>query len=141
MTRLAKRMSGVQASAIREILKVTERPDVLSFAGGLPAAEAFPAAAIAQAYADVLASDAAAALQYGPTEGYRPLRAWVAERMTQRGLPASADEVLITAGAQQGIDLVGKALIDPGDTVVVESPSYLAALQSFSTCEARFATV
>ncbi|HEY6908561.1 MAG TPA: PLP-dependent aminotransferase family protein [Myxococcales bacterium] len=141
MTRLARRMWGVQASAIREILKVTERPDVLSFAGGLPAAEAFPAAAIAQAYADVLAGDAGAALQYGPTEGYRPLRAWVAGRMTRRGLAACADQVLITAGAQQGIDLVGKALIDPGDTVVVESPSYLAALQSFSTCEARFATV
>ena len=141
MTHLAKRMSGVQASAIREILKVTERPDVLSFAGGLPAPEAFPVAAIAQAHADVLAKDAAAALQYGPTEGYGPLRAWVAERMTRRGRPSRAEQVLITAGAQQGIDLVGKALIDPGDTVVVEAPSYLAALQSFSTCEARFATV
>jgi len=141
MTHLAKRMSGVQASAIREILKVTERPDVLSFAGGLPAPEAFPVAAIAQAHADVLAKDAAAALQYGPTEGYGPLRAWVAERMTWRGRPSRAEQVLITAGAQQGIDLVGKALIDPGDTVVVEAPSYLAALQSFSTCEARFATV
>jgi 2-aminoadipate transaminase len=134
-------MSGVHASAIREILKVTERPDVLSFAGGLPAPEAFPAAAIARAYAEVLEGDAAAALQYGPTEGYRPLRAWVAERMGRRGMPARAEQVLITAGAQQGIDLVGKALIDPGDTVVVESPAYLAALQSFSTCEARFATV
>ncbi|HET7784820.1 MAG TPA: PLP-dependent aminotransferase family protein [Myxococcales bacterium] len=141
MTHLAKRMSGVQASAIREILKVTERPDVLSFAGGLPAPEAFPVAAIAQAHADVLAGDGAGALQYGPTEGYRPLRSWVAGRMTGRGLPACAEQVLITAGAQQGIDLVGKALIDPGDTVVVEEPSYLAALQSFSTCEARFATV
>ena len=141
MTHLAKRMSGVQASAIREILKVTERPDVLSFAGGLPAPEAFPVAAIAQAHADVLAKDAAAALQYGPTVGYGPLRAWVAERMTWRGRPSRAEQVLITAGAQQGIDLVGKALIDPGDTVVVEAPSYLAALQSFSTCEARFATV
>jgi 2-aminoadipate transaminase len=141
MTHLAKRMSGVHASAIREILKVTERPDVLSFAGGLPAPEAFPVAAIARAHADVLANDAAAALQYGPTEGYGPLRAWVAERMTRRGRPACAEQVLITAGSQQGIDLVGKALIDPGDTVVVEAPSYLAALQSFSTCEARFATV
>jgi 2-aminoadipate transaminase len=141
MTHLARRMSGVQASAIREILKVTERPDVLSFAGGLPAPEAFPAAAIAEAVADVLATDAAGALQYGPTEGYRPLRAWVAERMTRRGLAACAEQVLITAGAQQGIDLVGKALIDPGDAVVVEEPSYLAALQSFSTCEARFVTV
>jgi len=141
MIELARRMSGVQASAIREILKVTERPDVLSFAGGLPAPEAFPADALARAHADVLANDAAAALQYGPTEGFGPLRAWVAERMMRRGLPAVPGQVLITAGSQQGIDLVGKALIDPGDTVVVEAPSYLAALQSFSTYEARFETV
>jgi len=139
MIELARRMSCVQASAIREILKVAERPDVLSFAGGLPAPEAFPADALARAHADVLANDAAAALQYGPTEGFGPLRAWVAERMTRRGLPAAPGQVLITAGSQQGIDLVGKALIDPGDTVVVEAPSYLAALQSFSTYEARFA--
>jgi 2-aminoadipate transaminase len=138
---LAKRMSRVQASAIREILKVAERPDVLSFAGGLPAPEAFPAEALARAHADVLSRDAAAALQYGATEGYGPLRAWVAERMTRRGLRTAPEEVLITAGSQQGIDLVGKALIDPGDTVVVEAPSYLAALQSFSTYEARFETV
>ncbi|HZX93086.1 MAG TPA: PLP-dependent aminotransferase family protein [Myxococcales bacterium] len=141
MIELAKRMSGVQASAIREILKVTERPDVLSFAGGLPAPEAFPAAALAQAHADVLATDAAGALQYGPTEGYAPLRALIAERMTLRGLPAASENVLVTAGSQQGIDLVGKALIDPGDVVAVEAPSYLAALQSFSTYEARFETV
>jgi len=141
MIELARRMSCVQASAIREILKVAERPDVLSFAGGLPAPEAFPADALARAHADVLANDAAAALQYGPTEGFGPLRAWVAERMTRRGLPAAPGQVLITAGSQQGIDLAGKALIDPGDTVVVEAPSYLAALQSFSTYEARFETV
>jgi len=141
MIELALRMSRVQASAIREILKVTERPDVLSFAGGLPAPEAFPAEALARAHADVLARDAAAALQYGPTEGHGPLRAWVAERMTGRGLPASPEQVLITAGSQQGIDLVAKTLIDPGDTVLVEAPSYLAALQCFSTYEARFETV
>jgi len=138
---LAKRMARVQASAIREILKVAERPDVLSFAGGLPAPEAFPVEALARAHADVLSGDAAGALQYGATEGFGPLRAWVAERMTRRGLPAAAEQVLITAGSQQGIDLVGKALIDPGDVVVVEAPSYLAALQSFSTYEARFETV
>ena len=141
MTQLARRMMRVQASAIREILKVTERPEVLSFAGGLPAPEAFPAEALARAHADVLASDAGAALQYGPTEGYAPLRAWVAERMTRRGLPAAPEQVLITAGSQQGIDLVAKTLIDPGDTVLVEAPSYLAALQCFSTYEARFETV
>lgn len=137
----ARRMSNVQASAIREILKVTERPDVLSFAGGLPAPEAFPVEAMAKAHAEVLAKDGAAALQYGPTEGHMPLRAWVAERMTKRGLPATAEQVLITAGSQQGLDLVGKTLLDPGDLVAVEAPSYLAALQSFATYEARFAVV
>jgi 2-aminoadipate transaminase len=138
---LARRMGNVQASAIREILKVTERPDVLSFAGGLPAPEAFPVEAMARAHAEVLARDGAAALQYGPTEGAMPLRAWVAERMTHKGLPASVEQVLITTGSQQGLDLVGKTLLDPGDLVAVEAPSYLAALQSFSTYEARFAVV
>ena len=104
MIELARRMSRVQASAIREILKVTERPDVLSFAGGLPAPEAFPAEVLARAHADVLGREGAAALQYGPTEGHGPLRAWVAERMTGRGLSASPEQVLITAGSQQGID-------------------------------------
>jgi 2-aminoadipate transaminase len=141
MQLLARRMARVQASAIREILKVTERADVLSFAGGLPAPEAFPALALARAHAEVLADDAAAALQYAPTEGYAPLRAWVAERMTRRGLPAAAEQVLITAGSQQGIDLVAKTLVDPGDLVLVEAPSYLAALQAFSTYEARFEPV
>jgi 2-aminoadipate transaminase len=122
-------------------LKVTERPDVLSFAGGLPAPEAFPVEAMARAHAEVLAKDGAAALQYGPTEGHAPLRAWIAERMTSRGLPASTEQVLVTTGSQQGIDLVGKTLLDPGDLVAVEAPSYLAALQAFSTYEAQFAVV
>jgi 2-aminoadipate transaminase len=138
---IARRMSNVQASAIREILKVTERPDVLSFAGGLPAPEAFPIEAMAAAHADVFAKDGAAALQYGPTEGHLPLRAWIAQRMTAQGLPANPENVLITTGSQQGIDLTGKTLLDPGDLVAVESPSYLAALQSFSTYEAQFAVV
>jgi 2-aminoadipate transaminase len=141
MIQLARRMARVQASAIREMLKITERPEVLSFAGGLPAPEAFPAEALARAHADVLARDAASALQYGPTEGYGPLRAWVAERMSRRGLRATAEQVLITAGSQQGIDLVAKTLIDPGDVVLVEAPSYLAALQTFATCEARIEAV
>lgn len=141
MSQLARRMSRVQASTIREILKVTERPEVLSFAGGLPAPEAFPAEALAQAHADVLSRDADAALQYGPTEGFSPLRAWIAARMTRRGLPARAEQVIVTTGSQQGIDLVGKALLDPGDLVVVDSPSYLAALQCFSMYEARFASI
>jgi 2-aminoadipate transaminase len=138
---LSKRMSGVQASAIREILKVTERPEVLSFAGGLPAPEAFPSEALALAHAEVLARNPGSALQYGPTEGHAPLRAFIADRMTRRGLPATAAQVLVTAGSQQGIDLLGKTLIDEGDAVIVESPSYLAALQSFSTYGARFVVV
>src|SRR5437879_6919622 len=104
--KLSKRMSGVRASTIREMLKATERPDVLSFAGGLPAPEAFPAEALARAHADVLSRDAAAALQYGATEGYGPLRAWVSERMTRRGLRTAPEQVLITAGSPQGSDLV-----------------------------------
>jgi len=141
MIDLARRMSRVQASAIRELLKLTERPDIISFAGGLPAPEAFPVEALARAHADVLAHDGAGALQYGATEGYGPLRAWIAERMTRRGMPASAENVLVTAGSQQGIDLVGRSLVDPGDVVAVEEPSYLAALQSLRTWEAQFAVV
>ena len=141
MIELAHRMSRVQASMIRELLKLTERPDILSFAGGLPAPEAFPVQAMARAHAEVLAKDGAAALQYGATEGFGPLREWVAQRMTSRGLPCTSEQVLITAGSQQGLDLVGRVLIDPGDVVVVEAPAYLAALQTFSTYEARFEVV
>ena len=139
--RFAKRMSRMPVSAIREILKVTEHPEIISFAGGLPAPELFPVSAIAQAYADVLADAGPAALQYSTTEGWRPLREWIARRMQKRGIAASADRVLITTGSQQGIDLVGKIFIDPGDEVVVESPTYLAALQSFSGYEARFISI
>ena len=139
---LARRMGRIKASAIREILKVTERPDVLSFAGGLPAPEAFPLAALARAHAEVLASpEGPAALQYGPTEGHGPLRAWIAARLASRFFPVEPEQVLVTAGSQQGIDLVAKALLDPGDLVVVESPSYLAALQAFDSYEATFAVV
>ena len=138
---LARRMGRIKASAIREILKVTERPEILSFAGGLPAPEAFPREGLARAHAEVLESDGAAALQYGPTEGHGPLRAWIAARLASRFFPVQPEQVLVTAGSQQGIDLVAKALLDPGDLVVVESPSYLAALQAFDSYEATFAVV
>jgi 2-aminoadipate transaminase len=138
---LARRMSRIKPSAIREILKVTERPEILSFAGGLPAPEAFPVEALARAHAEVLRDAGPAALQYGTTEGFAPLRAWIAERVSGRGLRAAPEQVLVTAGSQQGIDLTAKALLDPGDLVVVESPSYLAALQVFESYEARFAVV
>ena len=138
---LAQRMSRMKASAVREILKVAERPDVLSFAGGLPAPELFPVEAIAQAHADVLADDGRAALQYSTTEGYGPLREWIASHLAERGLHAATDQVLITNGSQQGIELVAKMMLDPGDVVLVENPSYLAALQTFSGFEVNFAVV
>lgn len=139
--RLAQRMNALRPSAVREILKVAERPDVLSFAGGLPAPELFPVEAIAEAHAAVMARDGRAALQYSTTEGFGPLREWVVARLARRGIRVGVDQVLITNGSQQGIDLTARVLLDAGDEVAVEDPSYLAALQSFTGCEARFLTV
>ena len=134
--RFASRMSRMKSSAVREILKVTERPDIISFAGGLPAPELFPVEVIARAHAEVFATEGAAALQYSTTEGWRPLREWIANRMNARGIETDPDRVLITSGSQQAIDLVGKVFLEPGDRVLVENPSYLAALQCFSGYEA-----
>ncbi|MDK9700295.1 MAG: PLP-dependent aminotransferase family protein [bacterium] len=141
MPELAHRMSLVKSSAVREILKVTERPEIISFAGGLPAPELFPVEAIAAAHTAVLSSDGAAALQYSTTEGYRPLREAIANRLNQQGSHTIADAILITNGSQQGIDLVAKVLLNPGDAVIVENPSYLAALQAMSAYEAEFVVV
>lgn len=137
----ARRIPKMGVSAIREILKVTERPDVISFAGGLPAPELFPVEALAEAHARVFAEEGASAMQYSTTEGFRPLREWIAERMRSRGAEAQAGRVLITHGSQQGIDLVAKAFLDPGDAVVVENPCYLAALQVFKGYEAEIIAV
>jgi 2-aminoadipate transaminase len=131
-------MSRMHASAVRELLKVAERPDMLSFAGGLPAPELFPVEAVAQAHATVLANDAAAALQYSSTEGYAPLRDWIRARLAKRGVHVGLDQIIITSGSQQGIDLAGRVLLDPGDRVAIETPSYLAALQAFGGSEATF---
>ena len=139
--RFATRLGRIKASAVREILKVTEQPEVVSFAGGLPAPELFPVEALAQTHAAVLASDGPAALQYSTTEGFPPLRAWVAERLGRRGVRCDPEDVIITAGSQQGIDLVAKVLLDPGDLVLVERPTYLAALQTFDSYEAAFDSV
>ncbi len=134
---LAQRMSRMKTSAVREILKVAERPEILSFAGGLPAPELFPVEAIAQAHAEVFAHEGPAAMQYSTTEGYGPLREWICGHLAQRGLTATTEQVIITSGSQQGIDLVAKVMLDPGDVVVVENPSYLAALQNFDGYQAR----
>ncbi len=139
--RFARRMEGMKPSAVREILKVADHPDILSFAGGLPAPELFPVAEIAAAHAAVLATDGAASLQYSVTEGYGPLRDWIAVRLGGRGIATTREDVLVTTGSQQGIDLVAKVLLDPGDVVVVENPSYLAALQVFAGAEAELDVV
>jgi len=136
--RFARRMSRMPVSAIRELLKVTEHPEIISFAGGLPAPELFPVDAIAQAHARVFEEEAATAVQYSTTEGCRSLREWIAARMQTQGVAATADGVMITTGSQQGIDLVSKIFLEPGDTVVVENPCYLAAIQTFSGYEASF---
>jgi 2-aminoadipate transaminase len=129
---LAARLRGVQSSPVREILALTERPGIISFAGGLPAPELFDAAGLRAAFADAL-TDASAgrSLQYSTTEGDPALRAQVAARLTARGLPTTAAELLITSGSQQALALVATVLLEPGDIVLVEEPSYLAALQAF----------
>jgi 2-aminoadipate transaminase len=136
--RFAQRTSRMTSSAIRELLKVTEQPDFISFAGGLPAPDVFPIAEVAEAAERILRERGAQALQYGATEGYRPLREWVAARMTAEDLPITADNVLITTGSQQALDLFGKVFVDPGSRVLVESPTYLAALQAWNAYGATY---
>jgi 2-aminoadipate transaminase len=139
---LSQRAQKLTSSAIREILKVTERPEVISFAGGLPSPATFPVAELQRACNEILANDPTAALQYGPTEGYLPLREWVVEHHRKHGgVAVSADQVLITTGSQQGLDLLAKVLIDTDSTVLVETPTYLGALQAFSLAEPRFCSL
>jgi len=137
----SERARKLTSSAIREILKVTERPEVISFAGGLPSPATFPVERLRNACNDILAKAPSAALQYGPTEGYLPLREWVAQRYSKDGVRIEVDQVLITTGSQQGLDLLGKVLIDPGSRVLVETPTYLGALQAFSLSEPSFVSV
>jgi 2-aminoadipate transaminase len=135
---LAQRAHKMNPSVIREILKVTEKPGIISFAGGLPSPKTFPVDAFAAACEAVLRTDGRAALQYASSEGYAPLREWVA-----RQLPwdVSPDQVLITTGSQQGLDLVAKVLIDTGSKVLVETPTYLGALQAFTPMEPEIVSV
>ena len=123
---------------IREILRLTERPGVKSMAGGLPSPDSFPVAAMAEACAKVLRDTPREALQYAASEGYGPLREWVAAHLAEKGLQAGADQVLITTGSQQGLDLCAKVLIDEGAPVAMETPTYLGALQAFGPFEPRF---
>jgi len=137
--KFAKRMSEIKASEIREILKVTEKPEVISFAGGLPAPELFPVNEIKEVNRIVLEENGAKALQYTTTEGYRPLRSWIAERMNSRlGTNFDCDNILITHGSQQALDLSGKVFLDEGDVVFCESPTYLAAISAFRAYGCEF---
>ncbi len=132
--RYSDRMSRVRASEIRELLKLLDQPDILSFAGGIPDPGLFPAEQIQAGY-DAILGDAALsrqALQYSVSEGYLPLRQWIAERMTRDGMPCEPHNIMLTAGSQQALDLIGKLFISPDDTVVVARPTYLGALQAFN---------
>jgi len=139
--RYAQRTQRMAGSAIRELLKLTDKPDLISFAGGLPAPEVFPVAEIAASSARVLRDHGARALQYGPTEGYLPLRRMIARHTDRYGIQISPDNVLITSGSQQALDLIGKLFINPGDRVLVESPTYLGALQAWNAYGAEYVPV
>ena len=140
-SRYALRTKGIRSSAIRELLKITQRPEVISFAGGLPAPEVFPTKRFEEACHRVLETNGPAALQYGPTEGYEPLRQMLAHNMSRYGIRANVENVLITSGSQQALDLIGKLLINSGDRVLVEAPTYLGALQAFNVYGAEYVSV
>jgi 2-aminoadipate transaminase len=140
-SRYAQRAKGVKSSAIRELLKFTQLPEVISFAGGLPASEVFPAARFQEACQHVLQYHSHLALQYGATEGYEPLREMIARHINRYGIQARPENVLITSGSQQALDLIGKLLINPGDKVLVEAPTYLGALQAFNVYGAEYLQV
>ena len=132
---LAQRAHKMNPSVIREILKVTEKPGIISFAGGLPSPDTFPIDAMREACERVLKLDGRAALQYAASEGLPQLREWVANDLKKQGMQVSPDQVLITTGSQQGLDLVAKVLIDAGSKILVETPTYLGALQAFMPME------
>lgn len=138
--RYAQRMQWMGSSVIRELLKLTEQPDVISFAGGLPAPELFPVDAFAEATRRVLATHGAQALQYSTTEGYLPLRELIVRHMRRYGIPAHPENVLITSGSQQALDLIGKIMINPGDLILTERPTYMGALQAWRAYQADFVT-
>ena len=138
----ARRMADMKASEIRELLKLTEKPEVISFAGGLPAPELFPIEEIKKANNHVLDHNGGQALQYSTTEGYGPLRKWIAQRMNaQLGTSFDGDDIMMTNGSQQALDLSGKLFLDEGDVVLCESPTYLAAISAFKAYGCRFVEV
>lgn len=139
--RYAARTSGMQSSAIREILKITQKPEVISFAGGLPAPELFPTDRILEATERVIKLHGEQALQYSLTEGFPLLRELVVRHLASHGVDYNIKNVLITSGSQQALDLIGKIMIDPGDKIAVEEPTYLGALQAWNAYQAQYLTV
>ncbi len=139
--RYANRINFMGSSIIRELLKLTQKPDIISFAGGLPAPEVFPIEAIQKACDRVLQTSGKQALQYGTTEGYLPLRQLIAEWSSRYGIHVEADNILISSGSQQALDLIGRLFINRGDYIVVESPTYLGALQAWNAYGAQYIPV
>lgn len=139
--RYAHRMAYVRSSAVRDLFAAASRPDIISFAGGMPEVSQVPASSVAAAAHEAIMHEAASALQYGSSEGRAGLRGQIAELMAEAGVRLSADDVVVTAGAQQGLDLLGKVFLDPGDTLITEGPTYVGALQAFSAYEPRVVCV
>ena len=137
----SQRAEQLQSSAIREILKITMRPEIISFAGGLPSPLTFPVERMRAAYDTVLSRAGKVALQYGPSDGYAPLREWIADSLSTSDCRIVPEQVLMLSGSQQGLDLLGKVLVDEGSKVLVETPSYLGALQAFSLYRPEFVSV
>lgn len=139
--RYAQRTQRMKSSAIRELLKLTEQPDVISFAGGLPAPDVFPMEEFREACDKILRDQGAIALQYGTTEGYQPLREMIARHTMRYGIDVTAENILITSGSQQALDLLGEIFINPGDHIITEAPTYLGALQAWNAYGAEYVTV
>lgn len=136
--KFAKRMDNIKASEIRELLKITQKPGYISFGGGFPAPELFPVEEMINITRDVLLKNGTKALQYGPTEGYQPLREAISKRMEKVHVNINPDNILITSGSQQGLDFAAKIFINPGDKIIVEKPSYLGAVNAFKAYEPTF---
>lgn len=135
----ATRSSRMKASEIRELLKLLEQPDIISFAGGIPDPALFPAEEFQQAYAEIFSgSQVNSALQYSVSEGYKPLREWLAGEMAEIGIDCTADNVFIVSGSQQGLDYLGKLFLSPKDTALVTWPTYLGALSAFNAYEPNY---
>ena len=141
MWHYSRRALMMKSSVIRETLKITQKPGIISFGGGLPAEELFPKEELAEAAQKVLTEKGEKALQYSTTEGYRPLRELIAQRVSRQGINVSADEIMITGGSQQGLDMCGRVLLDWGDVVVSARPTYLGAIQAFNAYFPKYVTL